>query len=519
MPASDKSDSLQSTRNKRRILLILLLSAAVLSVLAWQTYRSHIRQINVEEAKIDPIVLKVIEIKFKEYGEELNSLLARNLTETVNSLKSQDHFYGSESEVKTALTAMAAGDLSPVKTLIDNAAKKPGLDPIRSAEIQRNLGALGYFFEENTYYPEKNYDGWTPVFNNYEQAAKFDPNNINAWRNLGYLFLYRFAEHALNPPAPIEWPSGNMGTQPPPNFDEYRKFAAKSADAYAKVIHLSEKQNNPVELARGYYDLGRFYDRKSPATDEENEMSLAFYKKALSLYEDIDSPRDLANTYDKIAFLYFFTLNNYPQGVVYYEKALPLFKAFDDKEKMNNIYGNIGLVSWSAGNCAKSVESYENELKLLSSYTGNSEFLKQNYRDFNYSPLAECYERLGNLDKTLLYFKKSLEQSERKLSEQSSDYFLVQNATFSSRIGNIALKQGNTEEALTYFQKALSLNQKTGQQEGIAMAYIGLGDVYVKTGDKTKAKDAFNQGLENLKRLNNPPHLKELEDRINALSK
>ncbi len=516
--SKNKTSSLWN-RKKYRITLIFLLSATVVSVVVWQTYRSHVQQIKIKESAINPIVFKVIELKFKDYGDDLTNLLARNLTESVNTLKSPDHFYGSEIEVKTALEALAAGNLTPIKTLIDRASKKPGLDHIRSAQIQANLGAVGYFFEDNGYFVDKHYDGWTPVLKYYELAAKLNPDNINAWRNLGYLFLHRFAETEISPPPVPEWIPGNNVKQPQPNFSEYNKLVEKAIQAYATVIALAEKQDNLVELAQGYIDLGNLYSEKRPVTDESQKISLGFYEKTVSIYKSIGRKKEMANIYDKLGFLYIFTLQKYQQGFDYYEKALPLFQELDDKERMNTIYGTMGLVSWSSGNCEKSIESLEKELNLLANNLGKSDLLNQSYNDFNYRSLAECYEHIGNLDKALYYYQKALDQSENSQSDLLSAYILSQNSSFSSRIGSVFLKLNKTEDALTYFQKALSLNQKSGQQEGIAMSYVNMGDVYMKTGDKLKAEEAFKKGHEVLKKLNNPPHLKEVEDRLNMFSK
>lgn len=71
--SKNKTSSLWN-RKKYRITLIFLLSATVVSVVAWQTYRSHVQQIKIKESAINPIVFKVIELKFKDYGDDLTNL-------------------------------------------------------------------------------------------------------------------------------------------------------------------------------------------------------------------------------------------------------------------------------------------------------------------------------------------------------------------------------------------------------------------------------------------------------------
>lgn len=69
-------------------------------------------------------------------------------------------------------------------------------------------------------------------------------------------------------------------------------------------------------------------------------------------------------------------------------------------------------------------------------------------------------------------------------------------------LGFFAQAKGNIQEALSYFNKSLALQQEAGNQKGIANCYINFGFIYSNLGDVTKALDYYLDGLKIQEKLN-----------------
>jgi len=59
----------------------------------------------------------------------------------------------------------------------------------------------------------------------------------------------------------------------------------------------------------------------------------------------------------------------------------------------------------------------------------------------------------------------------------------------------VAKEQENYPQAISYYQKALALNEELGRKEGIAIQYGNLGNVYQSQGDLGKAKKNWQISL------------------------
>jgi tetratricopeptide (TPR) repeat protein len=60
------------------------------------------------------------------------------------------------------------------------------------------------------------------------------------------------------------------------------------------------------------------------------------------------------------------------------------------------------------------------------------------------------------------------------------------------------------EEATTFFKKAIDLHKKTGFEDGLAVAWSQLGQIYQQTGQDQLAETCFNYAYSHFSRLGNP---------------
>lgn len=115
-----------------------------------------------------------------------------------------------------------------------------------------------------------------------------------------------------------------------------------------------------------------------------------------------------------------------------------------------------------------------------------------------YNNLGYCKEDQGDNEQALRYYEKALEIYRKILPPDS---FAV--ATAYSNIGLVHLSLGNSREALEFLQRDLDIQQRTNASDhlNLASSYNNLGGVYKYMGEHSTALTFYNQGLEMTERL------------------
>ncbi|NOX17905.1 MAG: tetratricopeptide repeat protein [Chlorobi bacterium] len=157
------------------------------------------------------------------------------------------------------------------------------------------------------------------------------------------------------------------------------------------------------------------------------------------------------------------------------------------------------------------------------------------YKSRILSFIGVVYRNIGDLDKALVYYYKSLNVSKQYKDsiqlgysyENLSDYY-YKKASYSvslengltayeifskinndagkayslNNLGEIYLKQKNYEKALSFFEQAAELRKKNNDRRGFAKSLIGLAEVYAETGKAKKAENTYNRSLSISKKIN-----------------
>jgi tetratricopeptide (TPR) repeat protein/nucleoside phosphorylase len=100
--------------------------------------------------------------------------------------------------------------------------------------------------------------------------------------------------------------------------------------------------------------------------------------------------------------------------------------------------------------------------------------------------LAAESARKGNADEALEYYQKAMTLNETVGDRQGR----------ARSLGGIAAawaKKGNADKALDYFDKALALNKEIGDRHGLAMSLGGIASAWAKKGNATEAIEYFGK--------------------------
>ena len=71
-------------------------------------------------------------------------------------------------------------------------------------------------------------------------------------------------------------------------------------------------------------------------------------------------------------------------------------------------------------------------------------------------------------------------------------------------MGTFAQDEGDYKQAREFYQQSLDINQKLGDQSGIADTLAQLGILALSQGNKDEARQLFQQALEIFERLKSP---------------
>jgi tetratricopeptide (TPR) repeat protein len=157
---------------------------------------------------------------------------------------------------------------------------------------------------------------------------------------------------------------------------------------------------------------------------------------------------------------------NYTGAVESYDQALAI-------EKDYRIYYQKGIALKKLDKLDDAKNAFEESIKLKPDF------------ETGYNTLGVIYFSMGNYEKSAENFEKVL-QLTKDTNVQSS---VKKNLSIAyTKMGGAALKEGNTEKAVGYLQKAVENNNTDA-------AYLSLADLYSQTGEWDKSISAAENAL------------------------
>ena len=180
------------------------------------------------------------------------------------------------------------------------------------------------------------------------------------------------------------------------------------------LLSLSEKARN-VQKTTIYLELVN-------ATVKDSSLSNRYNKKAFELaVANKQLPEQAMSVYYSARILY--TARDFTEAIKKYQKALEMYRQLNDTSGMTKCYRYIGISNFNMSRSKEAIASYLEGIKLAK-------------RDLDYTA-----ELLGN-------------------------------------IGLVHNEMDNVNEAISYFRKALSINQSIHDTESMAVDYDYLGATY-----------------------------------------
>ncbi len=210
----------------------------------------------------------------------------------------------------------------------------------------------------------------------------------------------------------------------------------------------------------------------------------------LQLAEKNNIDSNIANAYIDMGISYA-VRSNLDSGLYYFKLGNEKARACNYLNGVGRSLVNIGFINDRQDKKQASVKNYEESLKIFKKLN--------NRRGINQCimNLGSLYFDLGEYKTADIYFRQVYES----VKETPNDQAGLANAIFS--LGNSARKLGNQKLALSYYQNSLTIREKLGDLNGVALSNWGMGLALNNLQDHNRALKHLKIALENNRKTKN----------------
>ncbi|MCX7874938.1 MAG: tetratricopeptide repeat-containing sensor histidine kinase [Melioribacteraceae bacterium] len=256
------------------------------------------------------------------------------------------------------------------------------------------------------------------------------------------------------------------------------EFNKQLPDSSRKYAFLALKFSNNIKLnADLLFKIGLNFNYQS-----EYDSSLVYYKKSLTIYEQIKDSIGIGNCYYRLGLLATIR-GNYIEALDYCYKAVDILEHQNDYTSLAYAQNYLAIVLYITDDLANAEKQMYKALEF-------SEKIKDdNNKALANEHFAILFIKKGDYEKAKNYVNKSIE-----LRKKNND-----NAGLSGSYENLAIIYRNQKKydlALEYYNKSLEIKKTFNSIRGIASSYLGIGITYLNIGDYQKAIDFINKSIE-----------------------
>lgn len=291
------------------------------------------------------------------------------------------------------------------------------------------------------------------------------------------------------------WVLNNLG------WIYYNRGKSKSAkENYDKSLTIARELKNPkleVVVLNNMGVLHRLAGRYKTAEQ--------CYEEVLSIAERIGDRRRQSWALNNLGLVWF-ALGRHGKAAELYEKALAVKRNIGDLKGESQTLNNLGLLYSSWGQYPKAADYYETALEIkkrIGDPSGEANTLNN---------MGLVYQAWGLNNEALERFRESLALCERlglstarpkdlmgslylDMGRVDEAEPLLKAAGYHGSLGRFYFAKSEYDRARDHYEKLRIAAEKTGNNNGLFMAYTGLGKVYEALEDYEKAEQLYEKGM------------------------
>ncbi len=243
----------------------------------------------------------------------------------------------------------------------------------------------------------------------------------------------------------------------------------KALDFFERALQNgNDYKNIPLQI-NAHNNTGIIYENLS-----QYDKALECQIKALDLSQQINSPKHRASTYVNIGNIYFY-LKQYAEAINNYLKALDIYTITNDKKGQSICNNNLGECYLKQNDINEAIKHYRKALSYATAKKDTTNISLFLLNIGNASRLA------GNLRKAYATLSEAL-----GLCEYHSNLGIK--AEIYLYLGKTVAAQKKPDQAVSYFNNALSITNKTKDRQLLLKIYDSLAKFYYR---QENYKDAY----------------------------
>jgi tetratricopeptide (TPR) repeat protein len=241
-------------------------------------------------------------------------------------------------------------------------------------------------------------------------------------------------------------------------------------------LKLNYKLNHLIGIAESYNSLGVIYFYKGNYPE-----ALKNYFIGLRYFEKTNIQRGLAQSYLNIGIVYG-AQKDYKNSIKNFNKSLKIHSAMKDLSGEGYLLLNLGDLHTATKQYSNAIEYFKKAIRILEA---KKMFLPLTDA---YGSMAQCLIKVNQLNEANVCIDSTLSLSKRYNNKHG--YFLAH-----YDYGDYFKAQGNTKEAIKYWEIALNYASNAGTLEYQSDLYKSLSEVYYSTKNYEKSIKYFKEHI------------------------
>lgn len=279
------------------------------------------------------------------------------------------------------------------------------------------------------------------------------------------------------------------------------------ASAILFLTSCSSSPKRPAEIVTTRNSTVRQLDLANVETEHGNYMlAKTLMDEAWRMAVSIDSSELRILTQLSMGNLFFYQKNQ-ELAQKYWKQALDESIQGENEElvSLSKIYECRGLLSYGSADTLK--ERSAEAVKILEDEMGNLKKTDELY-------IAYAYLLLGFAQKGQFDWNKALQNFESAAKIHEKLFYLESAAYDWYAVASVYSVSGDTENAVSSIQKALSFDRRAENSYGLGMDYLALGDIYTRASRLDEAKIAYQRSVDILNAASLDDYAKEVQEKL-----
>lgn len=258
-------------------------------------------------------------------------------------------------------------------------------------------------------------------------------------------------------------------------------------DSSEAQIRLAYRKSDSVNYIKG---MARAKDAQAKVYFLRGDFSgsIALSEESIRLYNQIGDRRMLAMAHDQISNTYI-QLGKYKNSFENKLSALQIYQEIDDRRGLTNLYLNFGVIHYYLNDLDKALLYYKKSLAI----SETEKYLSET--GTNLSNIGLVYEELDQLDSAEHFYLKSIQIAEEL------EFRRLLGWTFDG-MAKVELKRKNLDLAMMWIEKSLEARKSGAANFEIGRTYLTQGDYYLHRQEFSRAISLYQKGLAASKRVN-----------------